>query len=369
MSPIPRLLPLRHVRTGHLDVAYFEAGPADGPPVLLLHGFPYDIHSYVEVAPILADAGFRVIVPSLRGHGDTRFVDETIPRTGQQAALGQDVIELMDALRIPRAILAGYDWGGRAACVVAALWPERVTALVSVNGYLIQDISAAMQPIRPDLEAGFWYFFYFLTDRGRAGLTENRRGIAEVIWRRNSPEWDFSDAELDRAAAAFENPRLRRRRDPLVPAPPVPRPRGPRVRPARGAAGAAPLDHRADHHPRWTRRRQLPCTRCGNRRGPLRRALRASTGAARRPQPAAGGTARIRGCNPQRGGTRGAAPCRVARGRHGTAPTQRQQLSVMAEAHDAHPSTSRVTLCHDRGVSTPGRAVHAPVVRREAHLP
>ena len=206
MSAIPRLLPLRHVETAHLDVAYFEAGPADGPPVLLLHGFPYDIHSYVEVAPILADAGFRVIVPHLRGHGDTRFVGESIPRTGQQSALGQDVVELMDALRIPQAILAGYDWGGRAACVVAALWPERVTALVSVNGYLIQDISTSMQPIRPDLEAGFWYFFYFLTDRGRAGLTENRRGIAEVIWRRNSPDWDFSDAELDRAAVAFENP-------------------------------------------------------------------------------------------------------------------------------------------------------------------
>ena len=206
MSALPRLAPLRRVETAHLDVAYFEAGPADGAPVLLLHGFPYDVHSYVEVAPLLADAGFRVIVPHLRGHGDTRFLDDPIPRTGQQAALGQDVIELMDALRIPEAILAGYDWGGRAACVVAALWPDRVTALVSVNGYLIQDISASMQPIRPDLEAGFWYFFYFLTERGRAGLTENRRAIAEVIWRRNSPEWDFSEAELDRAAAAFENP-------------------------------------------------------------------------------------------------------------------------------------------------------------------
>jgi len=206
MTGIVHLQPLRHVETAHLDVAYFEAGPADGPPVLLLHGFPYDIHSYLEVAPTLADAGFRVIVPHLRGHGDTRFLDETIPRTGQQAALGQDVIELMDALRIPHAILAGYDWGGRAACVVAALWPERVTALVSVNGYLIQDISTSMQPTRPDLEAGFWYFFYFLTERGRAGLSENRRGIAEVIWRRNSPDWEFSDAELDRAAAAFENP-------------------------------------------------------------------------------------------------------------------------------------------------------------------
>ncbi|MFF2276376.1 alpha/beta fold hydrolase [Agromyces sp. NPDC058126] len=206
MSATHRLEPQRHVETTHLDVAYFEAGPEDGPPVLLLHGFPYDIHSYIDVAPRLADVGFRVIVPSLRGHGDTRFLDTAIPRSGQQAALGQDVIELMDALGIPQAILAGYDWGGRAACVVAALRPERVTALVSVNGYLIQDISASMQPIRPDLEAGFWYFFYFLTERGRAGLAEDPRGIAEVIWRRNSPDWDFSDAKLDRAATAFDNP-------------------------------------------------------------------------------------------------------------------------------------------------------------------
>ncbi|KQX07690.1 MULTISPECIES: alpha/beta fold hydrolase [unclassified Leifsonia] len=201
-----RLEPVRHIRTAHLDVAYFEAGPADGRPVLLLHGFPYDVNSYVDVAPNLADAGFRVIVPYLRGHGDTRFLDQSIPRSGQQAALGHDVLELMDALRIPQAILAGYDWGGRPACVVAALWPERVTALVSVNGYLIQDISASMKPIRPDLEAGFWYFFYFLTERGRAGLTENRRAIAEVIWRRNSPQWAFTGSDLDRAAASFENP-------------------------------------------------------------------------------------------------------------------------------------------------------------------
>jgi pimeloyl-ACP methyl ester carboxylesterase len=206
MGVTVHLQPLRRIETAHLDIAYYEAGPADGQPVLLLHGFPYDIHSYVDVAPLLADAGFRVIVPNLRGHGDTRFLDNTIPRTGQQAALGQDVIELMDALGIPEAILAGYDWGGRAACIVAAIWPERVTALVSVNGYLIQDISTSMQPIRPDLEAGFWYFFYFLTERGRAGLTANRRGIAEVIWRRNSPDWKFDEAELDRAAEAFENP-------------------------------------------------------------------------------------------------------------------------------------------------------------------
>lgn len=201
-----QLAPLESVTTDVLEVAYYAAGPADGQPVLLLHGFPYDIHSYVDVAPLLAQSGYRVIVPYLRGHGPTRFLDPSTPRSGEQAALGADVIALMDALAIPDAILAGYDWGGRAACVAAALWPERVTAIVSVNNYLVQDISVAMRPLRPDLEAGFWYFFYFLTDRGRAGLTENRRQIAEVIWRRNSPRWPFDGATVDRAAAAFDNP-------------------------------------------------------------------------------------------------------------------------------------------------------------------
>jgi pimeloyl-ACP methyl ester carboxylesterase len=199
-------LSYRHVTTDVLEVAYHETGPADGHPVVLLHGFPYDIHSYAEVAPLLAASGHRVIVPYLRGHGPTSFRRPQTARSGQQAALGADVVALLDALAIPRAVLAGYDWGGRAACVAAALRPERVAGLVSVNGYLIQDIAASMQPLRPDLEAGFWYFFYFLTERGRAGLTANRRAIAEVIWRRNSPKWAFTDADLDRAAAAFGNP-------------------------------------------------------------------------------------------------------------------------------------------------------------------
>lgn len=198
--------PIRRVTTDVLDVAYLEAGPADGPPVVLLHGFPYDVHSYEQVAPLLAEAGFRVIVPYLRGHGPTRFRHRGTLRSGQQAALGADVVDLLDALAIPRAVLAGYDWGGRAACVAAALRPERVAGLVSVNGYLIQDISSAMNPLRPDLEAGFWYFFYFLTERGRAGLTANRREVAEVIWRRNSPRWAFDPADLDRTAVAFDNP-------------------------------------------------------------------------------------------------------------------------------------------------------------------
>lgn len=201
-----RMEPLHHVDTTELTVGYYEAGPADGRPVILLHGFPYDIHSYIEVTPILAAAGYRVIVPYLRGHGPTRFLTQETPRSGQQSALGKDVIELMDALGIRRAILAGYDWGGRAACVVAALWPDRVAGIVSVNGYLIQDIAASTAPLQPDQEAGFWYFFYFLTERGRRGLTEHRRSVAEVIWRRNSPDWTFDDAMLDRAAESFDNP-------------------------------------------------------------------------------------------------------------------------------------------------------------------
>jgi pimeloyl-ACP methyl ester carboxylesterase len=197
---------VRTVRTDTLQVGYLEAGPVDGDVVLLLHGFPYDVHSYSEVIPALAQAGLRVITPYLRGHGPTRSLGSSAATSGEQAALGRDVVELMDALDIDRAVFAGYDWGGRAGCVAAALWPERCTGLVSVNGYLIQDITAADIPIRPDLEAGFWYFWYFTTARGVAGLRANARGIAEVIWRRNSPAWAFDDAILDRAAQSFDNP-------------------------------------------------------------------------------------------------------------------------------------------------------------------
>ena len=205
-QPLPELGPVRQVTTRTLDVGYVEAGPDTGDAVVLLHGYPYDIHSFVDVLPRLAGAGYRVIAPYLRGHGSTRFLDDHAPRSGQQAALGTDVVELMDALGISRAILGGYDWGARAACVTAALWPARCAGLVSVNSYLIQDLSAAGAPLAPDLEAGFWYFFYFLTERGYAGLTANRRDIARVIWARNSPRWAFTEAELDRAAAAFDNP-------------------------------------------------------------------------------------------------------------------------------------------------------------------
>ena len=203
---LPELRPLRYAVTDVLKIAYYEAGDRDGDVVLLLHGYPYDIHSYVDVIPRLVSAGRRVIVPYLRGHGPTRFLSDTTPRSGQQGAIGADVIALMDALDIPRAVCAGYDWGGRAACVAAALWPQRCTGLVSVNSYLIQDINNAMTPIRPDLEAGLWYFYYFLTPRGEAGLTANRSDIAEVIWKRNSPNWHFDEPTFQRAAAAFANP-------------------------------------------------------------------------------------------------------------------------------------------------------------------
>jgi pimeloyl-ACP methyl ester carboxylesterase len=201
-----RLQPLRHVDAGVLNIAYYEAGPADGPVVLLLHGFPYDIHSYVDVAPQLAARGCRVIVPYLRGYGPTRFRDPATPRSGEQAAVGADLLALMDALDIKRAVFAGYDWGGRAACVAAALWPERCAGLVSVNGYLIQDIARAMVPVRPEREVAYWYQYYFQLERGRAGLAANRQGIAEILWRQWSPNWHFDDSCFERTAIAFDNP-------------------------------------------------------------------------------------------------------------------------------------------------------------------
>ena len=198
--------PVRQIRAGVLDVGYHELGPRGGPPVLLLHGFPYAVESFVAVAPALAARGCRVIVPHLRGHGSTRFRDAQTPRAGQQGALGRDVVDLMDALEVERAVLAGYDWGGRAACVVAALWPERCVGLVSVNGYLIQDIATAARPLAPATEAGLWYQFYFTTERGRAGLAAHRRELAHTLWQRNSPTWRFDEATLDRHASAFDTP-------------------------------------------------------------------------------------------------------------------------------------------------------------------
>jgi pimeloyl-ACP methyl ester carboxylesterase len=201
-----RLEPLRTVDAGVLNIAYYEAGPADGPVVMLMHGFPYDIHSYVDVAPQLAAQGCRVIVPYLRGYGPTKFLDPATPRSGEQAAVGAELMELMDALHIQRAVFAGYDWGGRAACVGAALWPERCIGLVCVNSYLIQDIARAMVPARPEREVPLWYQYYFQLERGRAGLAANRRGITKILWEQWSPNWPFDEACLERTAVAHDNP-------------------------------------------------------------------------------------------------------------------------------------------------------------------
>ena len=201
-----RLEPLRHVDAGVLNIAYYEAGPADGPVVMLLHGFPFDIHAYVDVARQLAAKGCRTIVPYLRGYGPTRFRDPATLRSGEQAAIGADLIALMDALGVKRGVFAGYDWGGRAACVAAALWPDRCTGLVSVNGYLIQDIAKAMAPAKPEREVALWYQYYFQLERGRAGLAANRRGIARILWQQWSPNWQFDDAAFERTAEAHDNP-------------------------------------------------------------------------------------------------------------------------------------------------------------------
>jgi pimeloyl-ACP methyl ester carboxylesterase len=201
-----RLEPIRHVDAGVLSIAYYDAGPVDGPVVMLMHGFPYDIHSFVDVAPLLAAQGCRVIVPYLRGYGPTRFRDTATPRSGEQAAVGADLIALMDALGIKRAVFAGYDWGGRAACVGAALWPGRCTGLVSVNSYLIQDIARAMVPAKPEREVPLWYQYYFQLERGRAGLAANRREIARILWQQWSPNWHFDDATFARSAVVFDNP-------------------------------------------------------------------------------------------------------------------------------------------------------------------
>ena len=194
------------MHAGVLNVAYLDTGPAHGPPVLLMHGFPYDIHAYAEVVPMLTAKGCRVIVPYLRGYGETRCVDAATPRSGEQAALGADLLALMDALALPRAVLAGYDWGGRAACVVAALWPQRCTGLVSYNSYNIQHIANAMQPLPPDGERRLWYQYYFHSDRGRAGLAAQRRALCKLLWQTWSPTWAFDDATFERSAVAFDNP-------------------------------------------------------------------------------------------------------------------------------------------------------------------
>lgn len=197
---------LRVVHAGDLDAAYLEVGPTSGAPIILLHGWPYDIHAFDEVAPILAAAGNRVIVPYLRGYGPTRFLSADTMRNGQPAALATDVINLMDALKIEQALLGGFDWGARTADIVAALWPERVKGLVAVSGYLIGSQAAGTQPLPPQAELQWWYQFYFATERGRAGYEKNRHDFNRLIWKLASPQWKFDDATYDRSAAAFENP-------------------------------------------------------------------------------------------------------------------------------------------------------------------
>ena len=197
---------LKQIDAGVLNVGYAEAGPADGPAVILLHGWPYDIHSYVDVAPLLASAGYRVIVPYLRGYGTTRFLSGETVRNGQQSAVAVDTIALMDALKIEKATLAGYDWGGRTADIVAALWPERCKALVSVSGYLIGSQESGKIPLPPKAELQWWYQYYFATERGREGYDKYRHDFAKLIWQIASPKWDFDDATFDRSAAAFDNP-------------------------------------------------------------------------------------------------------------------------------------------------------------------
>lgn len=198
---------MKAVRAGVLEIAYLDLGPASERPVILMHGFPYDVRAYDEVSRLLAERGTRCLVPFLRGYGATRFLSADTPRSGQQAALGADLLAFMDALSLPRAVLGGYDWGGRAACIVAALWPDRVAGLVSGGqGYNIQDIANAQKPAPPEEEARYWYMYYFNTVRGAAGLTQNRRALCNHIWKLWSPSWTFDDATYSETAASFDNP-------------------------------------------------------------------------------------------------------------------------------------------------------------------
>jgi pimeloyl-ACP methyl ester carboxylesterase len=198
--------PLKQIDAGVLNVGYAEAGPANGPPVLLLHGWPYDIHAFVDVAPALASAGYRVLVPYLRGYGSTRFLSSDTPRNGQPAAIASDIVAFMDALKIDTAVLAGFDWGARTVNIISALWPERCKASVSVSGYLIGSQEAGGMPLPPKAELDWWYQYYFATERGRAGYDKYRREFAKLIWQIASPKWNFDDATFNRSAAAFDNP-------------------------------------------------------------------------------------------------------------------------------------------------------------------
>jgi len=198
--------PIKQINAGLLNIGYAEAGPANGPVVILLHGWPYDIYSFVDVAPLLASSGYRVIVPYLRGYGTTRFLSDDTMRNGQQSVVALDIIALMDALKIQSAVIGGFDWGARTACVIAALWPQRCKALVSVSGYLVSNVDNGKDPLPPTAEHDWWYQFYFATERGRAGYDKYRHDFAKLIWQTASPKWNFDAATFDRSAAALDNP-------------------------------------------------------------------------------------------------------------------------------------------------------------------
>ena len=352
-----RLEPLRQVDAGVLNIAYYEAGPADGPAVMLMHGFPYDIHSYVDVAPQLAAQGCRVIVPYLRGYGPTRFRDSATPRSGEQAAVGADMMALMDALGIKRAVFAGYDWGGRAACVGAALWPERCIGLVCVNSYLIQDIANAMAPQRAEREVALWYQYYFQLERGRAGLAANRREIAKILWTQWSPNWPFDDACFERTAIAHDNPdyvdvviHSYRHRFGLADG-------DPQYAEIQRRLAALPSDHRSGDHTgrrgRWRR--------AGHRWHPQRveihRPPRSPRRAARRAQSAAGSARGV--CRGGDGADQGVADVRFRRPRSPSA------------ARRGLVGRRRQGLCPGSGASTPvvaaDGAVEARRRRRSRH--
>lgn len=197
---------VHHLHAGVLDLAYLDEGPRAGPPVVLLHGFPYDVHAFDAVTPLLVSAGCRVIAPYLRGYGPTRFLSDETPRSGEQAVLAHDLLALLDALAIDSAVLAGHDWGGRAACIVAALWPQRVRGLVTCGGYNVHDVPAAMTPVAPEDEHRLWYQYYFHGERGRAGLQRHRYALCRLLWQQWSPHWQFDEATYARTAESFDNP-------------------------------------------------------------------------------------------------------------------------------------------------------------------
>ena len=281
--------PVKQIAAGLLDVGYVDVGPPDGPAVVLLHGWPYDIHTFAEVSPLLAAAGYRVIVPYLRGYGTTRFLSDETFRNGQQSVLAVDAVALMDALGIEKAVVAGADWGARTADVVAALWPERCAGLVSVSGYLIGSQQAGELPLAPEAERQWWYQYYFATERGRAGYERYRREFARLIWRTASPQWDFDDATFERSAASLDNPDhvaivIHNYRWRLGLGDGEPQYDDAGAPPGRGAG-----HHRADDHPRRRRQRRAasgPQLLRGEVLGP---ALAPDHHRRHRPQPASGG--------------------------------------------------------------------------------